>query len=86
MDGSFLSCWTGGPYAKGVYGKLLIALLTQKLIRIGRDNSPSKLRFAGLRTASPWREFFFARHQIQRAIEPLLTLKETLDCGPQGER
>jgi hypothetical protein len=33
-----------------------------------------------------WREFLFALHQIQRAVEPTLTLKQTLQKWPQIER
>jgi hypothetical protein len=68
-----------------LYGKLLIALLTQKLIRMGRDISPWAT-FCRSSQASPWREFFFALHQVQRAIEPFLALKETLDHWPEIER
>jgi hypothetical protein len=36
--------------------------------------------------ASPWREFLFALYQVQRAIEPALTLQETLARWPEIER
>jgi hypothetical protein len=61
-----------------LYGKLLVALLTQKLIRTGRDIPPGDTYYRSPQ-ASQWREFLFALHQIQRAIEPLLPLRETLE-------
>jgi Transposase DDE domain len=61
-----------------VYGKLLVALLTQKLIRIGRTISPWGYPSRRGRPPSPWREFSFALHQIQQAIEPCLSLRQTL--------
>ncbi|MGA7765529.1 MAG: transposase [Candidatus Sulfotelmatobacter sp.] len=61
-----------------VYGKLLVALLTQKLIRIGAIFPPGATYSQRTRPTSPWREFSFALHQIQQAIEPHLSLQQTL--------
>ena len=58
-----------------LYGKLLIALLTQKLIRIGRDISP---RYHLLRPISRWREFSFALHLLQHAIQRVLRLRQEI--------
>jgi hypothetical protein len=61
-----------------LYGKLLVTLLAQKLIRIGRDISP---RVSDSQRAGPYsssREFSFVLHQVQQAIEPRLSLQETL--------
>jgi hypothetical protein len=54
---------------------LLVALLAQKLIRIGRDISPKPARSPFRQSPSRWREFGFALHQIQEAIEPHLLLQ-----------
>ena len=61
-----------------LYGKLLVTLLTQKLIRIGRDISPSGYLLSGRGPCSPSRESSFALHQIQQAIEPHVSLQQTL--------
>src|SRR5215472_3126556 len=61
-----------------LYGKLLIALLTQKLIRIGHDMSPAAIDFRPQRPPSPWREFSFALRNIQQAIEPDVSLGRVL--------
>jgi len=64
-----------------LYGKLLVACLTEKLIRGGRDISPRAKKFRREGPSSPWREFSFALHQIQQAIEPGLPLRQTLFPG-----
>lgn len=61
-----------------LHGKLLIALLTQKLIHVGRNISPCGGFHEFRRPSSPWREFSFALHQVQGAIEPSLPLQETI--------
>ena len=61
-----------------LYGKLLITLLAQKLIRIGCDISPRATYSRRGGPYSPSREFSFALHQIQEAIEPQLSLQQTL--------
>jgi hypothetical protein len=61
-----------------VYGKLLVALLTQKLIRIGQDISPASISSRPQGPPSPWREFSFALRNIQQAIEPDISLKHVL--------
>ena len=70
-----------------IYGKLLIALLTQKLIRIGHDISPAAIDSRPQRPPSPWREFSFALRNIQQAIEPTVSLDRVLArwCG-RGRR
>jgi len=61
-----------------LYGKLLVTLLAQKLILIGRDISPSGTRSRRGGPSTPSREFSFALRQIQQAIEPDLSLQQTL--------
>ena len=69
-----------------IYGKLLVVLLTPKLIRIGRDISPWGTHSRRGGPPSPWREFSFALHQVQQAIEPLLVLQQTLSSWNQIAR
>ena len=59
-----------------LYGKLLVTPLAQKLIGIGRDISPSGYHSRG-GPCSPSREFSFALHQIQQAVEPHVSLQQT---------
>jgi hypothetical protein len=66
-----------------LYGKLLATLLTQKLIRIGRGLSPRATHSRQVGPCSPSREFSFAFHQIQEAIEPHLSLQQTLHSWNQ---
>ena len=62
-----------------LHGKLLVGLLTQKLIRVGGDISfPLGGTPSVSTTPRHWREFSFLLHQVQRAIEPQLSLKNTL--------
>jgi hypothetical protein len=61
-----------------LHGKMLVTLLAQKLIRIGRDISPSGYPLSARGPCSPSREFSFALHQIQQAIEPHLSFQQTL--------
>ena len=61
-----------------LYGKLLVTLLAQKLIRIGRDISPSGYPLSEQGPCSLSREFSFALRQVQQAIEPHLSLQQTL--------
>jgi hypothetical protein len=61
-----------------LYGKLFVALLAQKAIRIGRDISPSGCWVRSGQSPSSWREFRFALHQIQNAIAPRLDLQQTI--------
>jgi hypothetical protein len=61
-----------------LYGKLFVALLAQKTIRSGRDISPARYTVRKSQPTSPWREFNFALHQIQQAIEPLLDLRQAV--------
>ena len=68
------------------YGKLLVTLLAQKVIRIGRDISPQPTHSRPRRPPSPWREFSFALHQIQQAIEPQRSLQQTFSKWNQIAR
>jgi hypothetical protein len=61
-----------------LHGKLLVALLRQKLIDVGRNIPPADTFFQTRRPLSRWREFSFALHQLQLAIEPNLSLKYAL--------
>jgi hypothetical protein len=64
-----------------LYGKLFVALLVQKAIRIFvlvMIFPPRCSRFPSGKSPSRWREFSFALHQIQSAIEPHLNLRQTL--------
>ena len=64
-----------------LYGKLLVALLTQKLLRFGRAIIPPSGLFLSARRTM--REFSFVPHQIQQAIEPNLSLQQTLSSWNQ---
>jgi hypothetical protein len=74
-----------------LYGKLLVTILAQKLIRIGRDISPRVSDSQRAGPYSPSREFSFALHQVQQAIEPHLSLSTNAlfmesDCtGSRGK-
>jgi hypothetical protein len=61
-----------------LYGKLLVTLLAQKLIRMGAIFPPRATHSRRRGPCSPSREFSFALHQIQQAIEPHLPLQQTL--------
>ena len=61
-----------------LYGKLLVTLLPQRLIRIGRDISRRATHSRRGGPCSPSRQFGFALHQIQQAIEPHLSFQQTL--------
>ena len=61
-----------------LYAKLLVVLLAQKAIPVGRDISPRGKRFRPGQSPSRWREFGFALHQVLNAIEPHLGLRQTL--------
>jgi hypothetical protein len=61
-----------------LHGKLLVSVLTLKLIRIGRDISAGDTGSRIEHPLSGWCEFSFALHQVQQAIEPNLSLKHTL--------
>jgi hypothetical protein len=61
-----------------LYGKLLVTLLVQKLIRIGRNTSPQATHHKWWGPHSPSREFGFALHLVQQAIEPNLSLQQTV--------
>jgi hypothetical protein len=69
-----------------LYGKLLVTLLAQKLICIGRDISPRATHSQPRRPPSLWREFSLALHQIQQAIEPHLSLQQTFSTWNQIAR
>jgi hypothetical protein len=56
----------------------LVASWQKQLIRIGRDISPRATHCRRGGPYSPSREFSFALHQIQQAIEPHLSLQQTL--------
>jgi|ERR1700691_123844 hypothetical protein len=61
-----------------LYGKLLVALLTQKSVRVGRELSPGVTFSRDTLQRSEWREFGLALHQIQNAIEPSLPPTQVL--------
>jgi hypothetical protein len=62
-------------------GNCLSRFRRKKLIHIGRDISPrdTHSRRAGPCSLSP--EFSFALHHIQQAIEPHLSLRQTIYSG-----
>ena len=69
-----------------LYGKLFLALLTEKLARITRAFSPGATI-----CRSRWRKFEFIWHQIEHAIVPVLLLEFILQQWPEiavslGER
>ena len=53
-------------------GKLLVALLVEKLIRHALGISPSGYDLVAPRSHSAWRDFQFVLHQVKRAIEPAI--------------
>jgi len=58
-----------------LYGKLFVALLSQKLTRIGRAVSPgATICQTKAPIRSPWREFRFAFHWVTEAIAPSIGL------------
>ena len=58
-----------------LYGKLLVALLVEKVVRHARTVSPGDTMSRPDRTPSPWRDFKFALNQVTRAIEPAYSLR-----------
>ncbi len=67
-----------------LYGKLLVALLTEKLIRQARAFPPGATNVPpGRRSPSPWREFAFVFRQVTRTILPRLSLRETMENWPR---
>jgi hypothetical protein len=62
-----------------LYGKLFVALLSQKLARIGSAISPWGYYLAEeAPLRSRWREFQFAFHRVLEAITPAVGLKTTI--------
>ena len=61
-----------------LYGKLLVALLTEKLIYHAATVSPWDTTWRRYRPRSAWREFKFMLNQVTRAIEPCLPLAQVL--------
>ncbi|MFO1450198.1 MAG: transposase [Opitutaceae bacterium] len=59
-----------------LYGKLLIALLTDKLIAHARDFSHRASN--SRRKSSRWREFSFMLHQVTMAITPSISLSNVI--------
>jgi hypothetical protein len=59
-----------------LYGKLLIAHKNSSVL--GATFPPGVTQARRGAPPSPWREFSFALHQIQQAIEPRLPLQQTL--------
>ena len=58
-----------------LYGKLLLALLAEKLIGRGQADSPQQM-WEPERAHSAWREFGFAVHGLVQAITPLVSLDD----------
>jgi hypothetical protein len=58
-----------------LYGKLLLALLAEKLIMRGQSGSPRPM-WGPERTHSAWREFGFAVHGFVQAITPFVPLDD----------
>ena len=61
-----------------LYGKLFVALLTEKLIDFATSFPPGDTSLSIKKTKSKWREFAFMFNQVKRAIEPALSLQEVL--------
>jgi len=57
-----------------LYGKLFVALLTERLVEYAETVSPGDTNWKRRRPRSRWREFAFAFNQVKRAIEPPLPL------------
>jgi hypothetical protein len=56
-------------------GKLLLALLAEKLIAMGQSDSPRPM-WEPERAHSAWREFGFAVHGLVQAITPFVPLDD----------
>ena len=62
-----------------LYGKLFVALLSQKLIRVGIAVSPWATTCPRKpHVRSRWREFQFALHRVTEALAPAVGLAATL--------
>jgi len=61
-----------------LYGKLLVALLMEKLIRHATAVSPWGPAWRQSRPHSPWRDFRFMLNQLTRTIEPQLPLARVI--------
>ena len=61
-----------------LYGKLFVALLTEKLIATAKSISPWGYIVQSRRIPSPWREFSFAFRQVQQVVMPPLPLGDLL--------
>lgn len=57
-----------------LYGKMLVALLIEKLLAHARSVSPGDIRSMQTRPPSRWREFAFMLHPLQHCIHPRLGL------------
>ena len=62
-----------------LYGKLLVALLVEKVVRHAQAISPRDAASRKKRIRSPWRNFKFALNQVTRAIEPAFTLGQMIE-------
>ncbi|MCY4160030.1 MAG: transposase [Bacteroidetes bacterium] len=58
-----------------LYGKLMVALLTEKMVRHARTFSPGDTRWK----RSEWNDFKFVQNQILRTIEPYYSLNEMIE-------
>ncbi|MDE0103103.1 MAG: IS4 family transposase [Bryobacterales bacterium] len=61
-----------------LYAKLLVALLVEKLISHATAATPESTDWQCRRPHSTWREFEFMLNEVCRAIEPNLSLSQTL--------
>ena len=63
-----------------LYGKLFVALLTEKVIEQARALSPWGYELLEmLKRRSQWSEFTFAFRQVTQAIQPRLSLRKTIE-------
>ena len=65
-----------------LYGKLLAALLVEKLIHHASAISPRGTKWDPDRPRSAWRDFKSVWNQVKRAIKPLIPVSQTLADWP----
>lgn len=66
-----------------LYGKLFVALLTEKIIDHARFISPWDIQLTSQRERSQWSEFKFMYRKVIRAIEPEIRLRELINGWTQ---
>ncbi|MGH9630290.1 MAG: transposase [Bryobacteraceae bacterium] len=62
-----------------LYGKLLVALLSEKLIRVGRSISPGGTSSRKRKLRSHWRDFSFALHTVLQGIDCSIPVSSVIE-------